>query len=288
MKTSIYDEVTNQIIEEIEAGAGEWSPSWIKGGFEHQNRVSHKAYRGINILILMMAQARNGFSSNEWLTYKQAGQLGGNVRKGEKGTRITFFKTIEKDGEKGDKETKIIPILRTYTVFNLDQCEGIEAHCKPQAINPDSRSEAIDSFMAATKADIRHGGDSAFYMPSTDHVQLPEFEHFAGANHYYATAFHELTHWTGGKARTGRIAEQAKGFKTMKEGYAFEELVAELGAAMLCAQHGVTGELRHAAYIENWLQALKGDNKFIFKAAKLAQQAADLLNEAQSQNELAA
>ena len=204
--------------------------------------------------------------------------LGAQVKKGEKGTKIVFFSPVTKESQadNGEKEVSKYAILKAYWVFNASQVEGIEL-TKPTvsdtAFNPIA---AAEERIIKTGALITHGGDAAFYMPSMDRIQMPNKGTFNSEASYYATMFHELTHWTSDKTRCDR--DLSKGRFGNPE-YAFEELVAELGAAFLCNDHNIQGELRHAGYIQAWLRALKNDNKAIFKAAALAQKAADYINQ---------
>lgn len=215
----------------------------------------------------------NGFQSNEWATYKQWTEKGAQVQKGSKGTHIVFFKPVEgrKNSETGESEAGYC-VLRGYVVFNASQTDY--KHAAPVVPADFDPLPACEQFISKTGAVITHGGDAAFYMPSQDRVQLPNKASFNAPASYYATAFHELTHWTGAKHRL----ERTFGEKFGNPEYAFEELVAELGAAFLCADHGIQGELRHAGYIGHWLKACREDKKAIFKASALAQKAADFLS----------
>ena len=273
-RLSVYDSVTNNIIAKLESGIAPWIKPWsVEGAGADRNAISKKEYSGVNRLILGMS----GFSSPIWASFKQWQELGGSVRKGEKGTQIVFYSPIQKDSvnpESGDTESSIYHCLKAYYVFNADQIEGVEFE-KPstpeRAFNP---VPALDDRIAKTGAQISHGGGRAFYRPSTDSITLPEKSSFISESHYYATALHELTHWSGAPHRLDRT----KGKRFADTAYAFEELVAEMGAAFLCADYGIQGELQHADYIGNWLQCLKNDNKAIFNASALAQKAADYIN----------
>jgi antirestriction protein ArdC len=208
-----------------------------------------------------------------WASYKQWQEAGVQVLKGSKGTHIVFFKPIEgkKNEETGEAESGYC-VIRGYTVFNATQTNFTAP--APVIPNPEFNPiPACEQFIAQTGAQITHGGDAAFYMPSQDRIQIPHKSAFDHESGYYATAFHELTHWTGAPARLDRNLSGRFG----NPAYAFEELVAEIGAAFLCADHGIQGELRHAGYIGNWLKACREDSKAIFKAAALSQKAADYL-----------
>jgi antirestriction protein ArdC len=272
---TIYQLVTDNIISELERGATPWVKPWTADSSADANVISGKAYKGINRLLLGCSSMSKGYSSAKWATYKQWLELGANVRKGEKATAIVYFQPVVKpvaDAESTDGG-KSYALLKQYFVFNANQVDGYT----DQASEVDSTFNSIalaDDRIIKTGAMIRHGGDAAFYSPSNDSIQLPYQSSFNSTDHYYATAFHELTHWTSAKARCDRVL--GKRFGDSK--YAFEELVAEMGAAFLCFDHGITGQLQHAGYIANWLQCLRDDNKAVFKAAALAQKAADYIN----------
>jgi antirestriction protein ArdC len=274
MSKAIYDAVTATIIEQLEKGAAPWVKPWTAGVDQgaDRNMVTGKPYQGINRLILGMS----GFnrSAPVWATYKQWQDLGGNVKKGEKGTAIVFFTPHAKGVDKESGEEKTYMLLKQSFVFNVDQVDGIEIKPKTVELKEVERDANCEAFIKRTGANISHGGDSAFYTTLHDAIKLPFPETFVSMGNYYATAFHELVHWTGNKTRL----ERKFGERFGNPEYAFEELVAEMGAAFLCQDYSVQGELRHAGYIGHWLKACKEDNKAIFKAAALAQKAADYLN----------
>ncbi len=283
MKNDIYQDITDKIIKQLKAGVPPWHKPWA-GAASLPRRATGESYRGINILILLMEQR----ASEHWLTFKQAKSLGGCVRKGEKGTRIVFYKTLQIDDEKTGKE-KTVPVIRSYSVFNAEQIDGLPSQFAPQpavAINQGERYQPADVFIAKTCAKIEHGGAQACYRPNQDDIKLPEFAAFESAQSYYSIALHELTHWTGHPTRCNRNLKTARGLKN----YAKEELTAELGAAFLCAALGLSAAPRpdHAAYIASWLEALKNDKKFIFQSASLAQAACDFLNGLQCESAKAA
>jgi antirestriction protein ArdC len=269
-----YQQVTDSIIAELEKGAAPWVKPWRVDSSADRNHISGKAYRGINRLLLGMSAMGNNFASPVWASYKQWQEAGVQVAKGSKGTHIVFFKpmTGKTNAETGKAEAGYC-VIRGYTVFNATQTNFSDsAPIAPVAdFNPIPGCEA---FIVNTGAQITHGGDAAFYMPSQDRIQLPNKTAFDSPASYYATAMHELTHWTGCEKRLDRNLSGRFG----NPEYAFEELVAEIGAAYLCADHGIQGELRHAGYIGHWLKACREDSKAIFKAAALAQKAADYLN----------
>ena len=233
-----------------------------------------------------------GYAAPIWMTYKQAQELGANVRKGEHGSLVVYANTISKTetNEQGEDVEREIPFMKGYTVFNVEQVDGLPAHYYAQPENPLPLSERIENaeaFITATGAAIQRGGNSAFYAPSRDVVQLLPFEAFRDKESYYGTALHELTHWTKPKHRLDRDFS-AKRFGD--HGYAREELVAELGAAFLCAELGITPEVRedHAAYLGHWLTVVKEDKRAIFSAAAHAQRAADYLTGLQQKQEQSA
>ena len=274
MSADIYQQITDAIIAELENGAAPWVKPWRADSSADRNHVSGKPYRGINRLLLGMSSMAQGFTSPVWASYKQWQEAGAQVLKGSKGTHIVFFKPIagKQDAETGETEAGYC-VIRGYTVFNATQTDLPV----PVSIEPETQFNPIpacEQFIIKTGAAVSHGGDAAFYMPSQDRVQLPNKSAFDSESSYYATAFHELTHWTGAKHRLDR--DLSKG-RFGNPAYAFEELVAEIGAAFLSADHGIQGELRHAGYIEHWLKACRTDSKAIFKAAALSQKAADYL-----------
>ena len=271
-KSDIYQDVTDSIISAIEAGTVPWHRPWgTAGGMPL--RVTGEPYRGINVIILAM----QGRSNATWMTYRQAAALKGQVRKGEKGTGITFFKMLS---DRVDPD-KMVPLLRGYTVFNVEQIDGLPERFYPVAapVNPEARRDDVNAYFANADIEVRHGGDKAFYSPSKDFVQLPNFDTFKDAASYYSTKGHEYIHATGHASRCDRDLKNSKGLRD----YAKEELTAELGAAFLMASLGVSSTPRpdHASYIEGWLKALKGDKKYIFAASTLAQKAVDWLENAQ-------
>lgn len=278
----LYQETTDRIIAAIEAGAAPWRCDWLQSGLPR--RSTGQTYRGVNILLLGMSAAAQGFTNPHWITFKQAQELGGNVRKGEKGTGIIFFKTLARDAEEGDKRADEngqihIPCLKGYTVFNVEQCEGLPASRFPAPAvldrDPLERDHWAEAAMRSCGAVIREGGEAAFYLPAMDYVQLPDFQRFRTVPGFLATMAHELVHWTGAKHRLAR--DQEGGFGSLR--YAAEELVAEIGAAFIGARLGFVGDHieSHAGYIDHWLKILRGDKRAIFRAAAAAQAAADLV-----------
>ncbi len=293
-KGDVYTRITDKIITDLEKGVRPWMKPWsadhAAGRITRPLRHNGIPYRGINIIMLWSASVAKGFSCPLWLTFKQALELGGNVRKGESGELVVYANSITRTEAKedGTEEEREIPFLKGYTVFNAEQCEGLPAQyyarAEPNASTPAQRIDAADAFFAATGADIRHGGTRAYYAQSADYVQMPPFETFRDAESHAATLAHELTHWT---KHDKRLARDMGRVKWGDEGYAREELVAELGAAFLCADLGITPEVRedHAAYIASWLEVLKGDKRFVFSAASQAQRAVDYLHGLQAAKE---
>jgi antirestriction protein ArdC len=301
MKSDIYQRVTNQIVASLETGIRPWMKPWsgehAAGRITRPLRGNGIPYQGINVLMLWGASMEKGYSAPIWMTFKQALGLGGAVRKGEHGSLVVYASTftpgdlspeaLAKGESTGEESERNIPFLKGYTVFNVEQIDGLPAHFLAPAaprLDPLQRIDHAERFFAATGATIRHGGDRAFYSGASDHVQMPHFEAFRDAESYSATLAHELTHWTKHPARLAREFGRKRAACPRPraggdEGYAMEELVAELGAAFLCADLDLTPEPRpdHAAYIASWLKALKNDRRAIFTAASYAQRAADFL-----------
>jgi antirestriction protein ArdC len=286
MKADVYESVTAKIVAELEKGERPWFKPWnaehAAGRITRPLRSNGIPYRGINVVMLWGSAVEQGFSAPLWLTYKQAQELGGQVRKGEKGSLVVYANTIsrtETDEATGEEHERDIPFMKGYTVFNAEQVDGLPARfyaVQAPALDPVARNARAESFFAATGAEIRHGGNQAFYTAGADRVQMPAFETFRDAESYYATLAHEVTHWTKHPRRLDRdFGRKSWG----DEGYAMEELVAELGAAFLSADLELTPEPRadHAAYIASWLKVLKSDKRAIFSAAAHAQRAADYL-----------
>ncbi|TXM96395.1 DUF1738 domain-containing protein [Methylobacterium sp. WL64] len=286
MKADLYTKVTDQIVASLEAGVKPWHKPWssgqtISGPIRLPLRGNGVPYRGINILMLWGAATDNGYASATWMTFKQAIELGACVRKGEKGTTVVYAGAINRTGTDeatGEDTEQRIPFLKGYSVFNVEQIDGLpDSYRTPAPALPAGieRIERAEAFAAATGATIRHGGNRAFYVPGADMVQMPPLQAFRDAESYYATLTHELTHWTGHERRLARTF----GKRFADQAYAFEELVAELGAAFVMAGLDLTPEPRadHADYLAHWLGILKADKRAIFTAASHAQRAADFL-----------
>lgn len=285
-RQDIYTRVTDRIISDLEQGVRSWTKPWdaehLAGKITRPLRHNGLPYAGVNILMLWAASMDHGFNSSIWMTYKQAEELKAHVRRGEKGSLVVYASKLtktEQDDDGNDLERNI-PFLKGYTVFNVEQIEGLPEHyyAKPTPkFNPVERIENAENFFAATGADIRYRGERAFYSQSGDYIQLPPIEAFRDAESFYATLAHESTHWTKHPERLERDFGRKK---WGDEGYAREELVAEIGSAFLCADLEITPEVRedHAAYIESWLQVLKNDKRAVFQAAAHAQRAVDYLH----------
>ena len=288
-KQDIYTRVTNRIVAELERGVRPWIKPWsvehAAGRITRPLRQNGIPYRGINVLLLWGEALEKGYAAPLWMTYKQSQELGAQVRKGQHGSHIVYADRFTKTetNDQGEAVEHAIPFLKTYTVFNVEQIDGLPAHFYAQPVNPlplSDRIEHADRFVTATGAAIHHAGNQAYYAPARDIIQLPPFEAFKDKESYYSTALHELTHWTRHETRLARdFGRQRFG----DEGYAREELVAELGSAFLCADLGITPDIRedHAAYLGHWLKILQDDKRAIFSAAAHAQRAADYLQQLQ-------
>ena len=277
VKVNSYDVVTNQIIKSLEAIASGDSktPSWVKPWASIgavRNAFTNRPYNGVNAFILPLVMGANGWDDPRFATYKQIANAGGQVKKGSKGVSVVLWKFLEDKKNPG----KVIPLLRTFTVFNVKaQSEGVELKTN-EAPNKDERNEKLEAIFSATGAELRHGGDRACFNYVNDVINMPVFEAFQTSDDYYATLAHETIHWTGHEDRLNRAIKNPFGSET----YAFEELVAELGSAFFCQDHGVDGKFQdnHLAYIAGWIKGLKENNKAIFRAASLAKSAVKMVN----------
>ena len=289
-RADLYSRVTNRIIAELEQGVRPWLKPWnaehAAGRITRPLRANGQPYKGINVLMLWGEAVAKGYGCPIWMTYKQSQELRGQVRKGEHGSLVVYADRMRRTetADNGDEIEREIPFLKGYTVFNCEQIDGLPEHfySKPAPPLPAPvRIETAEQFARATGAAIHHGGNRAFYAIDADRVQLPPFESFADPEGYYATLLHELTHWT---RHPSRLAREFGRKRWGDAGYAAEELVAELGAAFLCADLAITLEPRpdHASYIASWLEVLKNDKRAIFTASAHAQRAADYLHGLQS------
>lgn len=300
-KRDVYEEITQTIIKAIEQSAGDFQMPWHRGGMRPTNALTHAQYRGINILQLSISQHGNSFDSPYWATYKQWQELGAKVKKGAKGTEVIFYKTLiaeqkaetqldqsepEQPNEEGEDdqqavELKKFPMLKTSVVFNADQIDGWNPPEIPLT-DKTQHLENAETFIEKTGAEVRHGGERAFYNSSGDFIQMPNRERFTGTDTstateaYYSVLLHELTHWTGHAKRCHRDLGNRFG----NEAYAMEELIAELGASFLCADLQVAVAVRpdHAQYIQSWLKVLREDKTAIFTASNRAMKAIDFLH----------
>ena len=298
-RVSLYDEVTARIVDELEAGRFPWAQPWDAAAFAPglpRNADSGRSYSGINILILWAEAVRRGFSSQSWLTFRQAQSAGGQVRKGEKGTTIFYAARFtpneagasggaveasrgggeESSGARGGEGgERSVPFLKRFTVFNVGQVDGLPDRCTARdlPIPPRETIPVAEALLAASGADIRIGGNEAYYSPHGDFVALPPHQAFFAQIDYYRTALHELGHWTGHPSRLAR--DLSGGFGS--PAYGREELCAELASAFLCAALGIAPTVRHADYLGAWLAIMRADTRAIFKAASLASKAADYL-----------
>lgn len=280
-KTDIYQTVTDTIVSMLERGAKPWAPQWAKdagGLLALPLRANGEAYRGLNTMILWGASEAKGYRHQTWMTFNQSKEHGGCVRKGEKGTQVVYWGRFDPKGADGEEsEDKGVLFAKAYTVFNVSQIDGLpdrffaDAEPLPEV----ERIANAEAWVAGTGAEIRVGGNRAYFSPAHDFVAVPPAGAFVDIEAYYGTLSHELTHWTGHEKRLARTFGKRFG----DQAYAFEELVAELGAAFACARLGITAETRedHASYLASWLKVLKADKKAIFTAASKAQAACDHL-----------
>ncbi|MGY6410760.1 MAG: ArdC family protein [Alkalilacustris sp.] len=267
---SVYEKVTASIVQAIETGAASgrgWKMPWHTCCSLPVNVATGRAYRGMNTINLWLASQSRGFSSPQWGTLRQWNQVGARVRKGERSSLVVFWKDLPRNDETEEKRF----VLRTSWAFNAAQVDGFETPALEAPHDP----VAAERLVRAAGVDVRFGGGRAFYHTRRDYVQMPPLSDFHTVEGFQSTLLHEAAHWTGHESRLAREFGQRFG----DQAYAFEELVAELSAAFLCAQLGVTNEPRedHAEYVAHWLSALKKDTRAIFSAASHAQKATDFL-----------
>jgi antirestriction protein ArdC len=285
-RASLYQEITDRIIAELEQGRVPWVQPWGSAGLKAplglpRNVATGRKYSGVNVLILWSAVAERGFSGQRWLTFRQALALGGHVRKGEKGTSVVFADHFipERErtrAEEAGEEPEAIPFLKRFTLFNTDQCEGLATEVAPPSPEPLPEHRIlpqVEALIRATGADIRIGGTRAFYMPSADTIQVPPPSAFFEPINWHRTVLHEMIHYTGHSSRLNRDQSGAFG----SSAYSFEEIVAETGCAFLCASLSITPTVRHSDYIGSWLAVLRENNRAIIRAASAASKAADYL-----------
>jgi len=262
----IYQDVTNQIIKQLESGCAPWAKAWHGASGIPFNGMTNKFYNGINILILWAKAIEVGYQSNNWMTYQQAKEKGYQVKKGEHGTSCVFYKKCVKENRETGEDSQY-HLLKTFTVFNADQIQGVEIE---QNKTVKLNYPQIQKLVERNNIKILEGKPA--YHPGKDFISIPTISQFKATENYIKTLLHELIHWTGHETRLER--ETLKKYSSMRPQ---EELTAELGSAMLCAEFGIDGELRHAEYINSWLTEVNNDKKFIFKAAAAASQAAEYL-----------
>ncbi|MGE5516214.1 MAG: ArdC family protein [Bacteroidota bacterium] len=283
-RVPLYQEITDRIIAELEAGIVPWVQPWgrseVGAGLGlPRNAATSRCYSGINVLILWGALFQRGFASQSWLTRRQALALGGHVRKGEAGTMIVyaarFTPRLGRIAARGGDKSGTIPFLKRFIVFNTDQCEGLPAHLvtTPPPIPQGLILPQAEALIRATGATFRIGGERALYSPAQDIIQVPRPDSYFEPVNWHRTALHELGHWTGHPSRLAR--DQSGDFGSKK--YGQEELVAEMTSAFTCASLGIVPTVRHADYIGSWLEVLKDDNRAIVRAAGAASKAADYL-----------
>lgn len=285
MTNQTYEKITQAIVSQLEQGVKPWQNPWQGGVAGMPVNVASKAeYNGINIVLLWAKAHDAGYESNQWGTFNQWKDWGFTVAKGEKATNILYFRMLDKEDKEGNEYQ--VPMARSYAVFNECQLKDYNPQAKRSEASLVDSLANVESFVNGTQAIVKHGGNRAFYIPSKDFIQMPDKESFTGTDTstatecYYSTLLHELTHWTGHTSRLDRH-KQCKRYD--KQAYAFEELVAELGAAFLCAKLGITDSARadHAQYLHSWLRVIKDNPKAIVQAASLASKACDYLHELQ-------
>jgi antirestriction protein ArdC len=290
-RVDIYAKITDRIIASLEEGVRPWVQPWSAGHLEGRItrplRHNGDPYSGINVLLLWNESVSRGFQASTWMTFRQATELGAHVRKGETGSTVVYANSVRKTEttETGDEVERDIPFLKAYIVFNTEQIDDLPDNYRPKPEQPKSSTARIataDAFFSSTGADIRHGGNKAFYAPGSDHIQMPPIETFRDTGGYYATLAHESIHWTGSKDRIDRDLSR---YSKDRSERAREELIAELGSVFLSADLGIVPELEprpdHASYLASWLEVLDGDKRFIFSAAAHAQRAVAYLHDLQ-------
>jgi antirestriction protein ArdC len=292
-RTNLYSDITDKIIAELEAGRVPWVQPWGTAAAKAplglpQNAATGRRYSGINVLLLWGAVVERGFGGQSWLTFRQALSLGGNVRKGERGTTVVYADRFVPEDEKRraaetGEDAQAIPFLKRFTIFNTEQCENLPEDVATAAppVPQGLIEPTVEALIKATGIDFRIGGDRAFYVPAQDYVQVPPPQAYFETINWHRTALHELGHATGHASRLGRDLSGSFGSKK----YAFEELIAEINAAFCCASLGTAPTIRHADYIGSWIEVLREDNRAIVRAASQASKAADWLQAFLPENE---
>jgi antirestriction protein ArdC len=283
MSPDLYALITDRIVQALEQGVAPWVRPWSTGiDTLPMNAGTKRVYRGINVVLLALEAQRHGYPRNAWLTYRQASELGGHVRRDQQGVSVVFWRLrhvpavadVYPAEDEHDLPDRVIPLLRSFTVFNVAQTEGLSPDLMSAPVvawEPEARAEEL---LLMSGAVIRHGGAQAFYEPGTDEIHLPPKQWFPAGGRYYATGLHELCHWTSHPSRSNR--QLGKRFGSSE--YAIEELIAEIGSAFLCAHSRIDGQLEHSAsYVGSWVKVLRSDARAVFVAATKAQQAADFL-----------
>lgn len=292
-RADIYTRITERIVADLEKGVRPWVQPWRDGNttgrVSRPLRHNGQCYTGLNVVLLWSASMARGFASPYWMTLRQANELGARVRKDETGSTVIYasrFTKTEVDARGGEVE-RDIPFLKTYSVFNADQILGLSEHYYRQVepiADPVERIAHADRFFDNTGAKVRYGGDKAYYSPVTDHIQLPHPEMFRDMASFVAVRGHETLHWTASPDRLNRDLSRYHKDKTDR---AREEILVEIGSAMLCADLGIVPELEprpdHASYVADWVRLLDGDRRAIFQAAAHAQRAVAFLHELQPQ-----
>lgn len=289
-RADTYQIVTDKIVAQLEQGTRPWVMPFTSGPIHKPLRHNAVPYRGINVLILWMAAQEKGYNTPIWMTFNQAREVGGFVKKGERGTGIVYYGqgTKEEERDDGTTEDRVISFLKSYAVFNVQQIDGLPeiyySTLSPKYSNAGQRNAAADTFLSNLGANFRHGGSRAYYSLDIDQIWVPKFDDFRTAEDYYSVAAHEHTHWTRHPTRLDRDFGRKRWGDA---GYAMEELVAELGAAFLMADLEIENQPRedHASYIESWIQVLKKDKRSIFTAAQHAQKALDFMHNLQTKPE---
>lgn len=291
VKADLFSEVTDKIIAALESGTPPWRKAWQSGNEGlPANAVTGRNYSGINVMLLWADAVNKGYERNRWLTFRQAQEAGGNVRRGEKSTSVVLFKPFQKaeqdehgrttTDKNGDPVLQHYHMMTSFHLFNISQCENLsDKLCPEPPVQPEAeRITGADKIIADSGVPVKHNnGGRACYHPVADHIMMPQAAQFQTPADYYSTLLHELVHSTGHVSRLAR-----EGIVSCLAGkhdpmYGFEELVAEMGAAFLCADLGIQGDLQHESYIASWLSILKEDNRAIFRAARYAREAFEYL-----------
>ena len=283
----LHKTVTERIVAQLQAGVVPWRRPWSQrvasngaGILMPRNAVTGRTYSGINILLLWGRMDDGQFTDSRFLTFKQAKELGGSVRKGEKGCEVIYVNFVERDDRANPDKTVRIPFLKSYYVFNVSQCDGLPEKITG-AVNPidrppvkrNERDATIEDFVASTRARVQHGEPRAYYTTAGDYVNMPVFDSFESAHRYYGVLFHELGHWTGAGHRLNRTFGKRFGDRA----YAAEELVAELSSAFVCAEFGIDNDGQDAAYLATWLKALTDHPSLMVTAASAASKAVEFM-----------